>query len=212
MDTLTNLVRDIAVIVILASFMEMLLPTSNMKRFVQLVLGLFIIITILTPITAALNQDLSRQVSAWNFQVEEDQLDQILAQGKEISQISNQEALRSYEKNIEKQITGLMALIPEISDAQVDVSAEELSATGFGGIKGVHVIVSKNGQVDRGSQKEQIEGIDEIEPIEIEIDLNGGESKKEVELSGLSIEKRIKELIANFYGIPADKIHVEIKD
>lgn len=212
MEVITNLVRDIAVIVILASFMEMLLPNSNMKRFVQVILGLFILITILNPIVNFLNEDLSTHVNAWQFQANPGELEEIMAQGMSLAQTSDDNALRQYEQRLEQQISGLVTLIPEVDNVKVKVDAGGNITKGFGNIESIYVLVAE--EEISGSNASHEEIVIDIEPIRIELE----EDKKQNDLSSIestgdrrqgAIAKEIKDLIGNFYGIANHKIFVE---
>lgn len=65
MQTLQTLVRNLAIILLLATFLEMLLPNKSMRGFVQMVMGLFVISAVLSPITAFLNTPLAMEIPAW---------------------------------------------------------------------------------------------------------------------------------------------------
>lgn len=65
MESLQTLVRNLAIILLLASFLEMLLPNKSMKGFVKLVMGLFVISAILTPLTTLLGMTVESAIPAW---------------------------------------------------------------------------------------------------------------------------------------------------
>jgi stage III sporulation protein AF len=65
MDGLKTLIRNLAFILLLASFLEMLLPSKSMRGFVQMVMGLFVIAAILNPLADLLNWDFENSVPAW---------------------------------------------------------------------------------------------------------------------------------------------------
>lgn len=52
MDTVFELVRSLALIAIFASFCELLLPSSNFRSYLRLVVGLLVIAMVLQPILA----------------------------------------------------------------------------------------------------------------------------------------------------------------
>ena len=64
-EALGEIVRNVAIIVLLTSFMEMLLPNSSLQRFIKVIVGLFIMVTILNPILTFLKQDMV--ISSWQF-------------------------------------------------------------------------------------------------------------------------------------------------
>ncbi|WP_042162701.1 stage III sporulation protein AF [Paenibacillus gorillae] len=55
--------RDIIAVIMLAVFMELLLPNKAMQRYARLVIGLLILLTILSPILRLLQGDFSARLS-----------------------------------------------------------------------------------------------------------------------------------------------------
>ena len=49
MEVLAEIVRNLLVIIIISSFLEMLLPEGNTRPFVRFAVGMFVLIAILTP-------------------------------------------------------------------------------------------------------------------------------------------------------------------
>ena len=56
METIRQLVRNLAFLVILAAFLEMMLPLQGTRRFVQVIIGLFIMLAVLGPIATLFRQ------------------------------------------------------------------------------------------------------------------------------------------------------------
>ena len=48
MDVLVEIVKNLLVIIILASFLELLLPGGGMKPYVRLAIGMFVLIAVFT--------------------------------------------------------------------------------------------------------------------------------------------------------------------
>ncbi|WP_458460738.1 stage III sporulation protein AF, partial [Paenibacillus sp.] len=57
MGWLSNWLQELIMIVLLATFVDMLLPNRSMERYVKLVLSLLILLTLLSPITKLLRSD-----------------------------------------------------------------------------------------------------------------------------------------------------------
>ncbi|QHW30285.1 stage III sporulation protein AF [Paenibacillus rhizovicinus] len=68
LDWLAVWLQQIIAVVLLAGFIDLLLPNKGMQRYVRLVAGLIILLTILTPIIRVLQGDFSAKLDA---QVEE---------------------------------------------------------------------------------------------------------------------------------------------
>ncbi|MDK2926124.1 MAG: stage sporulation protein, partial [Bacillota bacterium] len=49
-------IRNIVVLVLFGGFVELLLPSNSMKRFLQVVVGLFVLTMLLEPVTLLVNK------------------------------------------------------------------------------------------------------------------------------------------------------------
>jgi len=65
MAALTEWVRGLVLLVVLASLLEMLLPMGGMKRFVRLTMGLLIMLGIVRPILALLGGQVALDPGPW---------------------------------------------------------------------------------------------------------------------------------------------------
>ncbi|HBT20434.1 MAG TPA: stage III sporulation protein AF [Peptococcaceae bacterium] len=82
MEKLGQLVQNLAVIIIITTFLELLVPNSKMGRYIQLFLGLFIIVMILNPVLNFLDGSKNLDFFSWAGSNGSDQLETILAEGK----------------------------------------------------------------------------------------------------------------------------------
>jgi stage III sporulation protein AF len=63
MEGLSNWLRQIIAVVLLASLIDLLLPNRTMQRYVRLVAGLFILMTVATPILHWMKGDFSSKLA-----------------------------------------------------------------------------------------------------------------------------------------------------
>lgn len=63
---LSEWLKEIILLILLATFIDLLLPNSSMQRYVKLVIGLFVLVTILDPIFKFLHSDL-KQIENFSF-------------------------------------------------------------------------------------------------------------------------------------------------
>ena len=54
MTVLSEIVRNVLVIVLIASFLELMLPEGTLRPFVRFAIGLFILIVVLSPLAGIL--------------------------------------------------------------------------------------------------------------------------------------------------------------
>ncbi len=65
MDGLKTLMKNLTFILLLASVLELILPNKSMRGFVQLIMGLFVISAVLTPITDLIKVKLPNEIPAF---------------------------------------------------------------------------------------------------------------------------------------------------
>lgn len=128
MQTLQTLVRNLAVILLLATFLEMLLPNKSMRGFVQMVMGLFVISAVLAPITTFLHTPLSMEIPAWTATIPQD-LPAIALEGKGVK-VGRDAVQEQYRLILINQIKALALATQGVETAEVDVEFEE-EAGGF---------------------------------------------------------------------------------
>lgn len=127
MMILTELVRNIIVLLLLTTFLEMVLPSSNMQRFLKVVLGLFMLVTLLNPFLNLVNR-----YHQQNFAVQK----------------TNQNLCReNYRQSIEKQIEYLFKITSSEQPAAVEVKLDQLGVKGGREmIKGIIVTIKQERQ------------------------------------------------------------------
>jgi stage III sporulation protein AF len=216
MEILNDIVRNIAFIVLLAAFVEMLLPGDQIGRYVRLIMGLFIIVTLLNPIVNYLDKGLTYGVTAWSIPANRELTTTVLQQGEEFKQRQEELALREYIPRLERQIAALVKLVPGVERAQASVELEIDQSLLLGRIKKVLITVwLKSTRDEKHEEKpanvgEQIVLKNElVAPIEVSL---GTEAVPEVEHDRLfgNILQNVKTTVSLFYDLPTDKIVVTV--
>ncbi|WP_427050242.1 stage III sporulation protein AF [Paenibacillus sp. TC-CSREp1] len=111
MGWLSSWLQDLIMIVLLATFVDMLLPNRSMERYVKLVLSLLILLTLLSPITKLLRSDpigeLKRAMSAMDAPSDgQATLEQILAKGRQMQANEQQQSLQWTAKELANVMKG----------------------------------------------------------------------------------------------------------
>lgn len=190
MQTLQTLVRNLALILMLATFLEMLLPNKSMRGFVQMVMGLFVISAVLAPITALLHTPLSMEIPAWTATTPQD-LPAIAVEGQG-AKIGRDAVQEQYRQILINQIKGLVLGTSGVEDAEVDVEFEEEA----GGLIDQPKIASVNVLL-----KATRETIQSVQPVTI------GNSPTPSEIQTPKAEE-VKERIATFMSLAKENIFV----
>ncbi|SHN78554.1 stage III sporulation protein AF [Desulfitobacterium chlororespirans] len=191
MESLQTLVRNLAIILLLASFLEMLLPNKSMKGFVKLVMGLFVISAILTPLTALLGMTVESAIPAWTESSAQELA--VLAPGEVGEAIGTNAVQEQYKAIVVSQIKALTVGMEGIKELQVNVDLAE----GSGGLTNIPRIERIMIHLDAEEQ-----GIQPIEDIVINLD----EPKPDQEqvLSAAALE--IRDKVAVFMQMPREQI------
>jgi stage III sporulation protein AF len=121
-------VRNLVVILLLATFLEMLLPNKSMRGFVQMVMGLFVISAVLAPITTFLHTPLEMEIPAWTATTPQD-LPAIATEGQGLT-LARNAFQEQYRQILVHQIKALALGFEGVEGAEVVVEFEE----GAGGL------------------------------------------------------------------------------
>lgn len=195
MEGLKLLIRNLAFILLLATFMEMLLPKKTMRGFVQLVMGLFVIAAIIDPLAQFLQMDFATEVPAWSTSSSQDM--PVLATEGEIKDPGNSAVREQYRRILNNQISILVSAVEGIENVDVDVILEE-DTQGFSDYpKILKVIVSFSQQAGTSAS---------IKPIRIE----DPEENEIINTDSVKV-KEIKRQIAALMQIREDIIIVQEK-
>jgi len=190
-DALHDLIRNLVIILLLAGFLEMLLPSKSLKGFVKLTMGLFVISAILTPLTSFLGMTMESGVPAWIESIDDGY--PVLASGEEGESMGNNAVLEQYKVIIANQVKALTVGMDKVAglDVEVDLAQGTGSITNPPQIEKIKIRLYGNSL-----------GIKPIEEIVINGDSTGEE--KESTLSKTALEIRNK--VGAFLQLPQEKI------
>jgi len=131
MEVLISIVRNLLVIVVIASFMEILLPDNSMRPFVRFTIGLFVILAILNPILSTFYSERALQAGAWDLPWEYNGTANYEETGIEVNRDIQKAGSEVIKGKIEQQINSLAILVPGVGDLEtrvvMDPEAGELS-------------------------------------------------------------------------------------
>lgn len=128
MDKIAFLVANVVFIIILTTVMDLLLPHSRMRPYLKLVMGLFIILSIMEPITAVINS--SDFLSGWIMVPQATaENNTLMAQSEQYSARLTQEMLTQYEQKINQQMNALLILLDGIANSRAEVTLDRQNGT-----------------------------------------------------------------------------------
>ncbi len=121
LTAVTDWVRNIALIVLFASFLELLLPTSGMQRFVRVIMGLLILLAILTPVVDALQSHRAPEVPALGGQGGQ-AADRVRSGAEAVIRERDRLAVEMYKKELARQIRAVVTATDGVADARVAIA------------------------------------------------------------------------------------------
>jgi stage III sporulation protein AF len=205
-EMLTHLkiwIENLVVIVLLTSFVELLLPRSQLEKYTRVVLGLFVVIAILNPVLNLFQSNYNFQHITELLTVEEErtEMPEIRQQGEELKQSNQREVRKNYKKQIAKQIMAILSFDDEVTPARVDVNLRSDNQ-----IKNIVVNLKKKDDLVNNSKK-----IQQIEVAKVRVDGKKDNDKvdKYNDNTKLMFNRKIKERLANFYGLSINQIFVQ---
>lgn len=139
MELIINWVTGIVFAALFATFLELLLPASNMQKFVRVIMGLLIMLAILNPVIAYVeNKPTAAAVAAFTPL----EPDMKILDERTTAAINKREHLIQiiYQRDLAKQMQSLVLGIAGISHAEVEVRCSNIKER-LSKIETVHVLI-----------------------------------------------------------------------
>lgn len=136
----TDWVRNIVMVVLFASFLELLLPSSGMQRFVRVIMGLLILLAILGPVVDVLQSRVAPEVPALAGQ-SGPAADRVRSGTETVVRERDRLAVELYRKDLARQIRAVVASVDGVADARVAVELAQDAGGRTGALGKVTVYV-----------------------------------------------------------------------
>jgi len=192
-DVFTSWVKHIIFVVLFASFLELLLPNSSMQRFVRVIMGLFIMLSILNPIINVLQNHLTpNQVPVLSGSSEGSTV--ILDNAKNVALQREQLSAEIYKKELAQQIKVMITNLDGVADAKVVVDTNQSNNNKLRNtINSIIVYVTMGNSANNSK----------IPKVSI-----GQESVRTADLN-IELQNKIKRLISEIYQLPKEIIEIK---
>lgn len=193
------LVKNIIFIILIAVFVEMLLPLRESRRFLEVVVGLFVLITILNPIVSLIRQEPLLELEFEEGNKKE--LQEILDQGKELQQVQEAQARNNYGQRLEEQIAVVACMVPGVDKAEAKVQfAAGSSMESVGMIEKIEILIKKVGPQHT------------VNPVEeVSISSGGGEPAEQVDTSDQDVLEQVQKTVVSLYGLQPGMVVVTLE-
>lgn len=192
MTVLYTMVKNLLVIIIISSFLELILPDGRLKPFVRLAVGLFILIAILSPTLSLLSHKQNLEVSLWDYQFEEGMEQEVQEKGKELNQQVMERKQEIIRDKVQGQISAVSNLVPGVNDVHTEVQVKA-----NGSLEKIEITVRPNQS-------------DQVRPVE-GINVFSGTAESMTEGEQKQIENKIIQVLSNLYGIPSQDVEIKFE-
>ncbi len=183
-DFLKNWSLNIVTIVLFIVLLEMLLPSGKMKKMINLVSGLILVIVLINPVLGLLEKGVdlkTYQMANSNF------IDktEIMVNSDVLKEEQTRQITNVYRNKIIDQLECMIKEVKGVFDVEADVIInEDYSSENFGEVKKVYIAL----KLGSNDENEGVKPVKKIEKIRVETK-KSGESK---EKSGEGIDKELK--------------------
>ncbi|TYP51633.1 stage III sporulation protein AF [Thermosediminibacter litoriperuensis] len=193
LESLSMWIRQVILVVMFTVFVDFLMPSSNLQKYVRVVLGIVVMITILNPVIVLLKGDIAftrMQLEINNYLNQ----DQLMMKTEEFKERNIEMALDRYKKELENLIAQQVKNYTLFEVSKTDIKIDQ-----SGRIEQIRLTLQKAD--DRLVQK----GVEKVS-----VKLNPPTQSK----SQYPLDKEVaelKEYLSKFYEIPEANIHLELE-
>lgn len=201
MNFLNSWLQGIIISVIVATIIEMILPNGNTKKYVKVVLGIYVVFSIITPIINQFTNSSFELSSIINIEEYTKKMETYNVSSNNIDKTNGENIKQIYISNLKNDITAKLKE-KEYLVKKVDVKMENDETYK---IKNIELSLSKIERKEE-QEKENKVLVNEIKKVEIQI----GEKNDTKEESNLteSEKKEIKKYLSSAYEIQEKQITI----
>ncbi len=208
MEFLREWIITIISTIIFITFVEILVPNSNHKRYIDMVVGFLIVIVILNPLTNIINEEINFEEGIIKTSNE---LELATAKNRAINVKSNntEVTMKLYKDKISKQLKNRIEENTKYLVEEVIVQIEDdTESVNFGLINSFNITLKESAKNKKNEDFIETK----IEPVQINISIDK-KSNNTVEANSILINNEtdlIKDDISDFYNIDRENINVHI--
>ena len=204
MTELADYVRNIAVFIIFMTFVSIIVPENKYEKYAKLIMGIVLMGIVISPLAGIVGRLSDSGGFVLNGMPLID-MRQIETQITSASEFQIDSILTAYQADLTTHLRRLVENSSEYSllDAYFDIGRSEEN---FGKILGIHLTVSPH-------PPHNARGLITIDPVRIDISVNTRGLGRQTEQENVENEQMLalKNLIANFYNVDIESIHVSIR-
>ncbi|NLM03572.1 MAG: stage III sporulation protein AF [Clostridiales bacterium] len=204
MDILRNWIITIVYVIILLTFMEILIPNNDNKKYINFVMSLIIMITIIRPIIDFIKPDesIDEQISQISDYLEYNTMEKRLTYN---NYFETESIIELYRQNLKDHIKKRVEKNADYSVHDIEISIEDNDEENLGIIKGIEIILKETSDNKKNISNEK------IQDIKIKVTLNENNDTQQAHSINIDYEgDLIKDDLSYYYGLEKEKINIYI--
>lgn len=195
--------QGIIVAVIIASIIEMILPEGSSKKYIKVVIGIYILFVIVTPVVKKISKESLDVNSILDLKMEETK--QVSSSDLEESNIMNIKNI--YEMNLKSDIKNkIQGKGYIVSEVNVEISDDEKYT-----INKIDVAISGEKQAEEkgnNNAKNVITIVDQIEKVKIDLSKQNNETEEEKYTISTKDANSLKDYLSSNYDLQTKNIEI----
>jgi len=205
-------IKNIVVIMMLGLVLEVFIPRGDLKKYVKMVMGLFVIFMILQPLLKLIdyNFSLATEINIKDFPGKEE----IIEKGNLLKQENERMAIENYKLNLENQIKKIVETSNGIDNVRAIVDVyDDKKDERYGLIRSVELILEM-----RETETPQFKktDINPVEKVNIQIYPDREKENQEPSAKGMTminegLSEKIRKTLSDLYKIPPNNIRIFVK-
>jgi stage III sporulation protein AF len=204
---LTIWLKKIILLVLLAAFLDLILPNTSMQRYVKMVMGLILLLTIISPVFSLFHlsqEDLALRLNRYQEQFSRAPADEWRSIAGRLASEQNEQMTEYVQQQMEAAIRAQVKSDFGLELGSVEVSLDVKNSE-QPEIKQIELTLA-----DAEETEEKSSGIKPIQPIEIKVgETKPGEREaKPVASQSNPLYRQIAGAVAREWNVPPDQVNV----
>ncbi|PTM58522.1 stage III sporulation protein AF [Desmospora activa] len=209
---LSDWLKQIVMLVLIATFLDLLLPNNALDRYVKLVMGLLIILAMLSPVLNLLQTDWD--ITDFKFEPSQQQeeamdpLDRIQQEGNSLANSREGMVREQVEQELAEQIDSEITERFKLKVAMINV---KIQVNDEGATDGVEKVEMTLYPAEAEEGRRQMDAVNEVDPVIVDLEEKQEDRVvKQGQEDGQSAE--VAAFVAEKWEIPADRIDVTVEE
>lgn len=211
-ESIREWIRDLAVTVIFAGFIEMIVPFGTMQKYVRMALGLLILLTVLNPVLDIIHRPVNFEETARKVWAA-GPLDtgQILERAAGIRRATEARTVEVYRQRVQASVEAVTSRVDGVAGARVSVAFGRPASNGdVPPVEGIEVAV-----VPGAGQTADSRSDIRVDPVRIaKVGSPNGVAKTRAPVrdgaNDSELGRRVRAAVGSFLGLEEGKITVKV--